>query len=80
MAVLGEGRVIGHIAVQPEPTKPARGEVKMHLLAQSGCRSSSFNPAQLATVVGVLVVLVPVMLSVVAIARRTRGWNDAQVR
>ena len=32
--VLGEGRVVGHIAFQPEPAEPAIGEVQMHLLAQ----------------------------------------------
>ena len=43
------------------------GAVGMHIL------QSRFQLAALATVVGVLVE-VPVMLSVVAIVNRTRGW------
>ena len=33
MAVLREGRVVGHLAVEPEPAEPAVGEVQMDLLA-----------------------------------------------
>jgi hypothetical protein len=34
MPVLGEGRVVGHVALKPKPAEPAIGEVEMHLLAQ----------------------------------------------
>ena len=35
MPVLGEGRMVRHIAFQPEAAEPAMGEVYVHLLAQS---------------------------------------------
>ena len=34
VAVLREGRVVGHVAVQPQPAEPAIGEVEMNLLAE----------------------------------------------
>ena len=34
MPILGEGRVVRHLAIEPEPTEPAVGEVQVHLLAQ----------------------------------------------
>ncbi len=34
VAVLREGRVVGHVAVQPQPAEPAIGQVQMHLVAQ----------------------------------------------
>jgi hypothetical protein len=34
MPVLGEGRVVRHLAVKPEPTELAVSEVPVHLLAQ----------------------------------------------
>ena len=29
MAVLGKGRMIGNVAVEPQPTKPAIGQIEM---------------------------------------------------
>jgi len=34
VAVLREGRVIGHLAIEAKPTKPAISQVEVHLLAQ----------------------------------------------
>ena len=34
MPILGEGRVLWHLAVEPEPTEPAVSEVQVNLLAQ----------------------------------------------
>jgi hypothetical protein len=34
MSVLGEGRVVRHLAIEPEPTKPAVREVQVNLFAQ----------------------------------------------
>src|SRR5882724_3024337 len=34
MPVLGESRVVWHLAVEAEPTEPAVGEVQVHLFAQ----------------------------------------------
>jgi hypothetical protein len=34
VAVLGKGRMIGNVAVDPQPTKPAIGQIEMDLLAQ----------------------------------------------
>jgi hypothetical protein len=34
MPILGEGRVVRHLAVEAEPAEPAVGEVQVHLLAQ----------------------------------------------
>ena len=41
MAVLREGRVIGHRAIQIEPTEPTIGEVEMHLFAQPPFRADA---------------------------------------
>jgi len=38
MPVLGEGRVVRHVAVEAEPTEPAIGQVQMHFLAESPFR------------------------------------------
>ncbi|MEA2880534.1 MAG: hypothetical protein QOF14_5730 [Hyphomicrobiales bacterium] len=35
MSVLREGRVVGHIAIEPEPTKPTIGQIEVNLLAQT---------------------------------------------
>jgi hypothetical protein len=34
MPILGEGRVVWHLAIEAKPTEPAVGEVQVHLLAQ----------------------------------------------
>ena len=34
VAVLGEGRAFGHVAIQPKPAEPAVGEVEVDLFAQ----------------------------------------------
>jgi hypothetical protein len=34
MAVLGEGRVVGHVAVEAQPTEPAIGQIEMSLVTQ----------------------------------------------
>jgi len=34
LPILGEGRVVRHLAIEPEPTEPAIGQVQVHLLAQ----------------------------------------------
>src|SRR6476620_10979499 len=34
MPILGERRVVRHLAIEPEPTEPAVGEVQVNLLAQ----------------------------------------------
>ena len=39
--VLREGRVVGHIAVQPEPTEPAIGQIEMHFLTQPPLRADA---------------------------------------
>ena len=39
--VLREGRMIGHLAVEAEPTEPAIGEVQMDLLAQPPLRADA---------------------------------------
>src|ERR1051326_159698 len=41
MAILRERRMIGHLAVEPEPTKPALGQVEVHLLAQPPLRADA---------------------------------------
>jgi len=41
MAVLREGGVIRHMAVQTEPTKPAIGQIEMHLFAQPPLRANA---------------------------------------
>src|SRR4051794_11809943 len=34
MPILGEGRVVRHLAIEAEPAEPAVGEVQVHLLTQ----------------------------------------------
>src|SRR5437764_14519209 len=41
MAVLREGRMIGHLAVEPEPAKPAIRQVEVHLFAQPPLRADA---------------------------------------
>src|SRR5947207_12875245 len=41
MAVLREGRMIGHLAVETEPAKPAIRQVEVHLFAQPPLRADS---------------------------------------
>jgi hypothetical protein len=36
--VLREGRMVGHVAVQPQPAEPAIGQIQMHLVAQPPLR------------------------------------------
>src|ERR1700730_2205697 len=38
MAVLRERRMVGHCAIEPEPTKPAIRQVEVHLIAQPPLR------------------------------------------
>ena len=39
--VLGKGRVIGNAAIQPQPTKPAIGEVEMNFFAEAALRTNA---------------------------------------
>jgi hypothetical protein len=41
MAVFREGRMVGHRAVEAEPTKPAVRQVEVHLLAQPPLRADA---------------------------------------
>jgi len=41
MPVLGEGRVVRHLAVEAEPTEPAVSEVQVNLLAQPPFRANA---------------------------------------
>src|ERR1700722_2571251 len=41
VAVLGEGRMIWNVAVEPQPTKPPIGQIKMDLLAQPSLRANA---------------------------------------
>src|SRR5712675_2570195 len=41
MPILGEGRVVRHLAVEAEPTEPAVGEVQVNLLAQPPFRTNA---------------------------------------
>ena len=41
MPVLREGRVVGHIALQPEPAEPAIGQVEMNFLAKAPLRADA---------------------------------------
>jgi hypothetical protein len=35
MSLLREGRMVGHIAIEPEPAKPTIGKIEVNLLAQA---------------------------------------------
>ena len=39
--VLGEGRVVGHVAVEPEPAEPAIGQVQMNFVAEPPLRADA---------------------------------------
>jgi hypothetical protein len=41
VAVLGEGGMVRHVAVQAEPAEPAVGQVKVHFLAQPPLRANA---------------------------------------
>jgi hypothetical protein len=34
VSVFGEGRVVGHVAIEPQPAKPAIAQIEMNLVAQ----------------------------------------------
>ena len=41
VAVLGEGRMIGNVAVEPQPTKPAVSKIDVDLIAQPTLRTNA---------------------------------------
>jgi len=41
MPVLGKGRVVGHIAVEPQSAEPAIGQIKVDLVAQPPLRANA---------------------------------------
>ena len=41
VAVLGKRRMIGDVAVEPQPTKPAIGQIEVDLLAQPPLRANA---------------------------------------
>ena len=45
VAVLREGRMVGHLAFQTQPTKPPIGQVEVHLLAQPPLRADAIAVA-----------------------------------
>src|ERR1700722_2442062 len=45
VAVLGKRRMIGDVAVEPQPTEPAIGQIKMDLLAQPSLRANAESVA-----------------------------------
>ena len=45
MPVLGEGRAVGHVAIQAQATEPAIGKVEVGLLAQAGLRADAVEIA-----------------------------------
>jgi hypothetical protein len=49
MPILGEGRVVRHLAVEAEPTEPAVSEVQVNLLAQPPLRTNAVSSSLLAT-------------------------------